>query len=86
MTTEIKAKLTLDGVQQVQTGLQATAAGMDKLGQASGRANQQTAQVSAQLQDFFVQIQAGQSPVTAFIQQGSQLSAVFGGFGNAFRY
>lgn len=85
MTTEIKAKLTLDGVQQVQTGLQATAAGMDKLGQASGRANQQTAQVSAQLQDFFVQIQAGQSPVTAFIQQGSQLSAVFGGFGNAFR-
>ena len=39
-----------------------------------------TAQLSAQLQDMFVQIQAGQSPMTALIQQGSQLSAVFGGF------
>jgi len=83
MTTEIKARISLDGVQQVQAGLQATAAGMDKLGQSSGRAQYQNAQLSAQLQDFFVQVQAGQSPVTAFIQQGSQLSAVFGGFGNA---
>jgi len=40
----------------------------------------QTAQLSAQLQDLFVQIQAGGSPMTALIQQGSQLSAVFGGF------
>ena len=40
---------------------------------------QQTAQLSAQLQDFFVQVQSGGSPMTALIQQGSQLSAVFGG-------
>ncbi len=39
----------------------------------------QTVQLSAQLQDFFVQVQAGQSPVTALLQQGSQLHAVFGG-------
>jgi hypothetical protein len=45
----------------------------------------QTAQLSAQLQDLFVQIQAGGSPLTAFIQQGSQLSAVFGGFGPALK-
>ena len=83
MTAEIKARISLDGVQQVQAGLQATAAGMDKMGRSAGQAQYQNAQLGAQLQDFFVQVQAGQSPVTAFIQQGSQLSAVFGGFGNA---
>lgn len=46
---------------------------------------QQTTQLGFQLQDFFVQIQAGQNPLTAFIQQGSQLSGVYGGAGNAFR-
>jgi len=45
----------------------------------------QTAQLSAQLQDLFVQIQAGGNPLTAMIQQGSQLSAVFGGFGPALK-
>ncbi|MES2973358.1 MAG: phage tail length tape measure family protein [Pseudomonadota bacterium] len=46
---------------------------------AVGRQGYQTAQLSAQLQDLFVQIQAGGSPLTALIQQGSQLHAVFGG-------
>ncbi len=45
----------------------------------------QAAQLSAQLQDLFVQVQAGGSPLTALIQQGSQLSAVFGGVGPALR-
>jgi len=45
----------------------------------------QTAQLSAQLQDLFVQIQAGGNPLTAMIQQGSQLSAVFGGVGPALK-
>ncbi len=45
----------------------------------------QTAQLSAQLQDLFVQIQAGGNPLTALIQQGSQLNAVFGGTGGALR-
>ena len=45
----------------------------------------QTAQLSAQLQDLFVQIQAGQAPLTALLQQGSQLSAVFGGGANALK-
>lgn len=45
----------------------------------------QNVQLSAQLQDFFVQVQAGGSPLTAFIQQGSQLSFIYGGAGNALK-
>lgn len=45
----------------------------------------QNLQLSAQLQDFFVQVQAGGSPLTAFIQQGSQLSFIYGGAGNALK-
>lgn len=45
----------------------------------------QTAQLGAQLQDFFVQVQGGANPLTAFAQQFSQVSAVMGGTGNAFK-
>lgn len=45
----------------------------------------QQQQLGFQLHDFFIQVQAGQSPLTAFFQQGSQLSGAFGGAGNAFR-
>jgi phage-related minor tail protein len=55
------------------------------LGKSTQIAGHQMAQMSAQLQDLFIQIQAGGSPVTALIQQGSQLSGVFGGTGNALR-
>lgn len=47
-------------------------------------ANQQQ-QLSFQLNDFFVQIASGGSPLTALIQQGSQLSGTFGGAGGALR-
>lgn len=89
---EIRFKLGLDGADQVQSGAASVAGALGKLGTAQGAAaasTQQsahhTAQLSAQLQDLFVQIQAGGSPLTALIQQGSQLSAVFGGFGPALR-
>ena len=89
---EVKIRLALDGAGQVQAGVQGAAQSLDKLGQAQANITQQTkltgnqtAQLSAQLQDLFVQIQAGGSPMTALIQQGSQLSAVFGGTGNALR-
>lgn len=89
---DIKIRLALDGADQVQAGAQRAAEGLRRFGQASAQAGQQTqlsgqqmAQVSAQLQDLFVQIQGGQAPLTAIIQQGSQLSAVFGGIGNAAR-
>lgn len=90
--TEVKVKIGLDGAAQVQAGAAAAASAVGGLGDKVARfgtgatvTGQQTAQLSAQLQDFFVQVQAGGSPLTAFIQQGSQLSAVFGGVGNAAR-
>lgn len=42
-------------------------------------------QIGFQLNDFAVQVASGQNVLTAFIQQGSQLSGTFGGAGNAFR-
>jgi phage-related minor tail protein len=40
----------------------------------------QAQQLSYQVNDLFVQIASGQSPLTAMIQQGSQLNGTFGGF------
>lgn len=45
----------------------------------------QTQQLGFQLNDLFVQIASGQSPVTALIQQGSQLNGTFGGVGGTLR-
>lgn len=91
-TTEVKVKIGLEGAQQVQAGAQAAAQALQGLGQktqAFGQGAQltgyQTAQLSAQLQDFFIQVQGGTNPLTALAQQGSQLGAVFGGAGNALR-
>ena len=87
---DLKIRLVLEGAEQVQTSANKAADGLGKLGKAGQQAGQQAqlsgqqmAQVSAQLQDLFVQIQGGQAPITALLQQGSQLSAVFGGVGNA---
>ena len=66
-------------------GLQSLTAAQAAVGAQSKLTGNQVAQLSNQIQDFFVQVQSGGSPLTAFLQQGSQLSAVFGGFGNAFR-
>lgn len=45
----------------------------------------QTQQLSFQLNDLFVQIASGQSPITALVQQGSQLNGTFGGIGGTLR-
>lgn len=52
-------------------------AAMQRGGKATG---QQMVQLSNQVQDFAVQVASGQSAMVALVQQGSQLSAVFGGF------
>lgn len=57
----------------------------DTLGKSAKLAAFQQQQLGFQLHDFFVQVSSGGSPLTAFIQQGSQLSGTFGGAGNAFR-
>jgi hypothetical protein len=54
-------------------------------GRQSALTANQTQQLHFQLHDFFVQVASGQSPLTAFVQQGSQLSGTFGGAGGAFR-
>lgn len=43
----------------------------------------QQQQIGFQLHDFFVQVTSGTSPLTALIQQGSQLSGAFGSVGGA---
>lgn len=45
----------------------------------------QNLQLANQLQDLGIQIAGGQNPILALVQQGSQLSAVYGGAGNALR-
>jgi lambda family phage tail tape measure protein len=45
----------------------------------------QAQQLSFQLNDLFVQIASGQSPITALIQQGSQLNGQFGGITGTMR-
>lgn len=89
---DISIKIKLDGAEQVQTGAAKAAEGLQRFGVAGAKAGQQVqlsgqqvAAISAQLQDFFVQIQGGQAPLTALLQQSSQLSSQFGGVGNAFR-
>lgn len=66
--------------------------GMKSLGAQAGAAASgmkltafQATQLSNQLQDLFIQIQGGANPLTAIAQQGSQLSAIFGGAGNALK-
>lgn len=73
------------GVAATASGAKTAADGLRATGQQAKLTGNQTAQLSAQLQDLFVQIQAGGSPLTALIQQGSQLSAVFGGVAPALR-
>ncbi|MFN4115216.1 MAG: hypothetical protein ACK4F7_01790, partial [Inhella sp.] len=76
---EVKIRLALDGASQVQAGVDRAAASLGKLGAAGAQVGQKTqlsgqqiAQVSAQLQDLFIQIQGGGAPLTALLQQGSQ--------------
>jgi len=57
----------------------------DGMSNSARKTSLQMQQVSYQLNDFFVQISSGQSPLIAFIQQGSQLSGTFGGIGAAFK-
>jgi hypothetical protein len=58
---------------------------MNGLGNATKLTAYQMQQLSFQANDFFVQIASGQSPLTAAIQQGSQLAGTFDGMGNAFK-
>jgi hypothetical protein len=60
-------------------------AGNEAIGKSAKFAAFQQQQLGFQIHDFFVQVASGSNPLTAFIQQGSQLSGTFGGAGNALR-
>lgn len=55
----------------------------------TGSTSKQTAaalrQLPAQFSDIFISLQAGQSPLSVFLQQGSQIKDAFGGVGPALR-
>lgn len=55
----------------------------------TGNTSKQTAaalrQLPAQFSDIFISLQAGQSPLTVFLQQGAQIKDSFGGAGPALR-
>ena len=80
------ALATIDAHRQQQAELRKAGAASTALGAAqqalAGNTKlsaYQAQQLSFQLNDLFVQIASGQSPITALIQQGSQLSGTFGG-------
>lgn len=70
---------------QINRNASGAASALNRTGQAAKLTATETAALSAQLQDLFVQIQAGGSPITALIQQGSNLASQLGGAGNAAR-
>ena len=62
-----------------------TAKSFDNLSISAGQANQALRQLPAQFSDIVVSLQAGQSPLTVFLQQGAQIKDSFGGIGNTFK-
>jgi hypothetical protein len=97
--TGLRGAIERAGQTQIDPRLAGGAAGANALAAAAGKANPlvdalgkttrlaafQQQQLGFQVHDFFVQIASGSNPLTAFIQQGSQLSGTFGGAGNALR-
>lgn len=93
-----RAEAGADGVQAAAKAIAGTAPATSQAAAALARAQKssqalgnqqkltafQTQQLGYQLNDFFVQIASGQSPLTAMIQQGSQLSGTFGGLRGTF--
>lgn len=70
----------LDQLGAAHTAVANKAALSSMVQQKSARAvQQQNIQLSNQVQDFAIQVAGGQNPLLAFAQQGSQLTAVYGG-------
>lgn len=59
--------------------------GLDRAGVSAKQTQAALRQLPAQFTDIFVSLQAGQSPLTVFLQQGAQIKDSFGGIGPALR-
>lgn len=82
-TPEIGIRLTLQGNQQVDAGLQRTARQLDAFGMSSAQTAAAMRMVPAQMTDIVTSLQAGQNPLTVLLQQGGQLKDMFGGIAPA---
>lgn len=86
LTTEEAARRGVtDQVSPYIAKLAQAEAGTDKLAKTGKLSAFETQNLGYQVHDFIVQVSSGQSPLTAFVQQGSQLSGTFGGAGGALR-
>lgn len=63
--------------------LKNAASGAEKFAASAKLTAYQTQQLSFQLQDLGVQLAGGGNPLTAIVQQGSQVASTFGGIGSA---
>lgn len=70
---------------QAQQAQRAATGSLDSMGMSAKQTAAALRGVPAQFQDIVVSLQGGQAPMTVLLQQGSQLSTMFGGAGNAAR-
>ncbi|OFS77152.1 tail length tape measure protein [Pseudomonas sp. HMSC08G10] len=74
-----------DRINTMRAALGETADGMNRAGMSAKAYQAALRGVPAQFTDIAVSLQAGQSPLTVFLQQGGQLKDMFGGAGPAAR-
>lgn len=72
-------------IQQSRNALSVFDDSLTKTGTSAKQTQQALRQLPAQFSDIFVSLQAGQSPLTVFLQQGAQIKDSFGGIGPALR-
>lgn len=72
-------------IQQNRAALGTFSDSLDKAGVSAGQTRAALRQLPAQFSDIFVSLQAGQSPLTVFLQQGAQIKDSFGGIAPALR-
>ncbi len=69
--------------QRAREAERAATGSLDNMGMSAKATAAAMRGVPAQFQDIIVSLQGGQAPMTVLLQQGSQLSGLFGGVGNA---
>lgn len=74
-----------DSANHLISKLAATEVGVNRVGMSSNAMSAALRNVPAQFTDIVVSLQAGQSPMQVFLQQGGQLKDMFGGMGGAAR-
>ncbi|WP_457787193.1 phage tail tape measure protein [Pseudomonas sp. PL-6] len=70
-------------IDQARRSLSDVDGAISRTGNTSKQTAQALRQLPAQFSDIFISLQAGQSPLTVFLQQGAQIKDSFGGVGPA---